>query len=347
MPITLNDIFPNANSGLNSIGFFFGAGTSKIAGFPLTTELTQKVVSSFNSDQRKTLDNILKKEKLIYDKTKGEPDIERISDIIQRYKLSSDINGLDDIAITIRKKIYEEIKSIDNPNLDYHTEFFTSLKTLLSETNETIWIFTTNYDLVFEKAAAKAGIPIYNGFEGIIDRYFDPERLSLKYGHVKSKTFEPFKEPNIKILKLHGSISWFKNNDKIIETSDDKNINSDNCVMILPNLQKGEKTLESPYDSIFRIACQIIGRECKYILSCGYSYRDQHINEQIFIPFLREKKIRLIAFCSSLTNEIDELKQYSCFNYITKDKIKINTSEITEINEYYKFEELIKLFKNI
>jgi len=307
MPITLKDIFPNADSGLNSIGFFFGAGSSKIEGFPLTSELTKKVISSFTSTQRKILDNILKKESLSYDEHKGDPDIEKISDIIQKYKLSGGIVGFDDIDRTIKKKIFQEIKSIDKPNLAYHTEFFTSLKELLSETNETIWIFTTNYDLVFEKAAAKAKIPIYDGFEGNLDRYFDPDRLALKYGHVKSKIFEPFKEPNIKILKLHGSISWFKDNDKIIEISDDKYFNPDDCVIIPPNLQKVRETLESPYDSIFRIACQIIGRECKYILSCSYSYRDQHINEQIFIPFLREKKIRLIAFCSSLTNEIDKL----------------------------------------
>jgi len=39
MPLTLEDIFPNFNTGLSNIGFFFGAGTSKEAGYPLTNDL--------------------------------------------------------------------------------------------------------------------------------------------------------------------------------------------------------------------------------------------------------------------------------------------------------------------
>jgi len=34
--ITLSEIFPNANTGLSQIGFFFGAGSSFAAGYPLT-----------------------------------------------------------------------------------------------------------------------------------------------------------------------------------------------------------------------------------------------------------------------------------------------------------------------
>jgi len=82
--------------------------------------------------------------------------------------------------------------------------------------NESIWIFTTNYDLVFELAASIAKIPIYNGFEGIAQRFFDIERIELTYGKINSnRMFELFNEPHIKLIKLHGSISWFKEGDDV------------------------------------------------------------------------------------------------------------------------------------
>jgi len=44
MDITLSDLLPNENAGLSKIGFFFGAGSSLAAGYPLTYQLTVDVL---------------------------------------------------------------------------------------------------------------------------------------------------------------------------------------------------------------------------------------------------------------------------------------------------------------
>ena len=49
MALKIEDVFPNANTGLSSIGFFFGAGTSKEAGYPLTEDLTKEVLEGLAS----------------------------------------------------------------------------------------------------------------------------------------------------------------------------------------------------------------------------------------------------------------------------------------------------------
>ena len=40
MSLTTSQLFPGIETGLNRIGFLFGAGTSKEAGYPLMGELT-------------------------------------------------------------------------------------------------------------------------------------------------------------------------------------------------------------------------------------------------------------------------------------------------------------------
>jgi hypothetical protein len=44
MALKLEDVFP-ISSGCTNIGFFFGAGTSAEAGYPLTIDLTKRIVS--------------------------------------------------------------------------------------------------------------------------------------------------------------------------------------------------------------------------------------------------------------------------------------------------------------
>lgn len=344
MPLNIEDIFPNIKTGLGNIGFFFGAGTSKEAGFPLTDELTKKVINGLDSGEKIILEGLLKKEDISYSFDKGEPDIEVISDIISRHKLSETGNDIDDLEISIRKRIVEALVINDNLKLETHVKFLKTFRTLISNRPEPIWIFTTNYDLLLEMAAMEAKIPIYNSFEGVLNRYFDIERFNLKRGIVSKKTFQEYKEPYINLYKLHGSISWFKNSNDICEIGNYNSLPNKNRSMILPRKQKVLDTLEHPYDKLFRSATQVIGKQCKYLVSCGYSFRDQHINDQLIIPKLREGKIRFLALFKEEPENINLFKQYPSFNYLTQNKAFIDGNEITEDSDLWKFNKFVNLF---
>ena len=86
MSLGLQQILPNINAGLSKIGFFFGAGTSKEAGYPLTGDLTKIIFKNMDSNEKNLLEWILQKEKMDYNFEEGIPDIEEISDIIYRNK---------------------------------------------------------------------------------------------------------------------------------------------------------------------------------------------------------------------------------------------------------------------
>lgn len=343
MDITLTDILPNANIGLSQIGFVFGAGTSFAAGYPLTFELTIEVFKRLDAGEIELVKKILTADGVVLDSDKGEPDIEVLSDILNKAKANGGYTGIELLIESIRKHIVDIINEVAAPNLEYHLKFFKSLKKLMSHRNESIWIFTTNYDLVFELAAASAKIPIYNGFEGICERFFDIERIDLTYGKINSsRRFETFNEPHIKLVKLHGSTSWFKDGDEITESflSEKK----DNRCMILPRRTKVAETLDAPYDKLFRYANSIIGKQCKYIISCGYSYRDEHINDILFNPKLRAGSIRVFAFSKDETPEILKLKEYPSFHYMVKNKLHYNGKDTDGTYDLWDFKKFVELF---
>ncbi len=339
-------MFPNVNMGLSNIGFFFGAGTSKEAGYPLTEDLTKKVINRLNDEEQDVLKKLLETENIHYSFKNGNPDIEIISDLIYKHKLSGSLDNSINIEKSLRDHIVQELISINNPNLKNHIKFLKALKTLMHSRAESIRIFTTNYDLLFETAAMEAKIPIFNGFEGSLTRYFDIERIDLKYGTIDNKGFQEYREPNIKLIKLHGSISWFRKGEKIYETCDYESFTNEVRSMILPRKQKVIDTLEYPYDKLFRYAAQTMGHQCKYILSCGYSFRDQHINDQLIIPKLREGKIRFMALFGQEPENIEKFKQFKSFNYLTEDKIFIDGNEIDETSDLWKFSQFVNMIAN-
>lgn len=62
MSLGLQQILPNINADLSKIGFFFGAGTSKEAGYPLTDDLTKITFKNMDSNKKNLLEEILQKE---------------------------------------------------------------------------------------------------------------------------------------------------------------------------------------------------------------------------------------------------------------------------------------------
>lgn len=339
--ISLKDLFPNAEMGLHNIGFLFGAGTSYAAGYPLTWELTKKVLQSLGKDQLALLESVLSKEDLVLEPETGSPDIEVISDILNKHKNIGGIEKIDTLISDVKSSIIDCLNSVTKVNIEHHLQFFQALKKKLANSKTSVWIFTTNYDLVLETAAAMAGLPVVNGFEGVNLRYFDIRNLKLQRGLVANSKFEPIPEPTIRIVKLHGSISWMKDQGAIFESFSE--FDKNNPCLILPQRTKVVDTLESPYDSLFRYTSEILGSICEYIVSCGFSYRDQHVNDHLLIPKLRSGKINLFALSKEMNDDIKRLSQFGAFKYGTEDSIKTGTFTIDEGTDLWDFEKLVDL----
>jgi len=178
-------------------------------------------------------------------------------------------------------------------------------------------IFTTNYDLYSETALDKLGIHYVNGFSGGIKKYFNPtifnyalaERMDLSQS--KWSVIDNF----FYLYKIHGSINWIQDDEEtklfnvreIQETTAD-NLKLMDTVMIHPTPLKHNASLGSPYSDLFREFQKKLMQNNNVLVTIGYSFSDEHINNLIYQAFTIPS-FRLIVLGSPATaNEIEKLK---------------------------------------
>ncbi|PIE35209.1 hypothetical protein CSA56_05130 [candidate division KSB3 bacterium] len=336
-------MLPGIETGLNKVGFLFGAGTSKGAGYPLMGDLTKDVVAKLSVTDRETLESILALKNLQYDENEGSPNIEILGDLVIEASVNSPKAEYNQLSSEIQRLITEIILSVENPNLENHVNFLDALKKRSSGRSTKVTIFTTNYDILFELAAGEVGVRMETGFDGSLKRTFSPDAFGLSRGRLSAGRFSVKNELHINLVKLHGSIAWIKQNGNLHETGIDLANPERNRAIIFPRRRKVMDTLAHPFDQLFTKASRILGDECRYLVSCGFSYGDKHINDDLLIPKLQEGKIRLTALCGTEPDTLDKLTSYTSFQIGLPDRCESNLYQKTKGTEFWKFNALAKL----
>jgi hypothetical protein len=149
--------------------------------------------------------------------------------------------------------------------------------------------------LLLETAAARASVNIENGFLGTTERYFTPTQFSSVTGTTRGNRFTRGNNLTVKLVKLHGSVSWTKEPSGIYERHPEAMTAESERLMVLPRRKKMFDTLSPPYDTLFAQMSRILGTECKYLVSCGFSFSDDHINQQVLFPAIQQNKCCLFA----------------------------------------------------
>lgn len=342
MELTADDLMIG-NSGF---GLFLGAGASYEAGYPLMTTLTTTILKSFDVTQIDLLKQLVYEElEDEIDVDSGIPNIEIISDLlsIRAVKLGSEGKVYEQLLNKIRERIVEILQSVKNPKLDYHIKLLESLRRIKEGQTNPLWIFTTNYDLLIERAATEVGIPLYDGFVGGPIRFLKPTSLNWCHGSISNINGKPHFEPRtgfcINLVKLHGSIGWWlKNEQKVYACLDDTLLNGTlTRAMIMPQRSKVHDVLGPPYEQLWGIASSVLGTQCKYVVSNGYSYGDYHINEKLFIPKLTTSRIKLFALIEKETDSLLTISHFPSLNYYSKDSSSVGGRKINSGCDLWKF----------
>jgi hypothetical protein len=209
-----------------------------------------------------------------------------------------------------------EEKTILDKNKSYYHEKFTK-KILQRPLNlKRANIFTTNYDLAFEYAFDKLGVNYISGFSGFQKRTFKPEAFEYDLFFPGSTTQGRVQriEKVLRYYKIHGSLTWVKeqpseNNvygisevpiEIVREKKDYTNI------MIYPTTAKKSFTLDFPYSELFRQFSASISQHQSVLVTYGYSFSDEHINDIIY-QALTIPSFTLIIIDYNGTNEKDPL----------------------------------------
>jgi hypothetical protein len=172
------------------------------------------------------------------------------------------------------------------------------------------WIFTTNYDVFNETAMDRLGIPYANGFTGVVERRFNPATFryalaeQLDVGSRKWAAVDAF----VYLCKLHGSVTWTEDDHGLFPIREVWPQNDPKRMLIYPTPAKQNASLASPYADLFREFQSRVVREQNVLITAGYAFGDEHINNIIY-QALTIPTFRLIIFAAPSTEgEITKLR---------------------------------------
>lgn len=191
------------------IGFFFGAGTSCALGIPNIAQLTVDVKTALPGPHRAEF-------QAIETDLSGGPRIPNIEDVLNHIrrireltenKASKQYLGISgESAQNLDKEICKQIHTTitaaeEKAKLTLPTRFFSWLNILDRQYPKEI--FTTNYDLVIERALEMSRIPYFDGFVGSYEPFFLQESVA------RCPSSNDITNNWIRLWKVHGSLSWF------------------------------------------------------------------------------------------------------------------------------------------
>ena len=306
-----------------NIGFFFGAGTSCALGIPDIAKLTSEVKSCLKGNALKTFEILNEDLKtLIQDRDVNIEDIlnqiRRIRELTRESKTKTYLDVCGEDASTtdseICKAIYKIISAKElNATLTSTKRFFAWYNLLNRDFTKEV--FTTNYDLIIEKALEASEIPYFDGFVGSFEPFFWQESVDHQVQHGDlTKNW-------IRLWKIHGSLSWFwrysetTKSYRIIRIGNITNVTDlKNELVIYPSKDKYDTSRKQPFIAYFdRMRDYLLNGELLFIVS-GYSFSDQHINEIILNCMRQNNRLFVIVFSYS-DKDVENLYK-SCASYL-------------------------------
>jgi hypothetical protein len=127
-------------------------------------------------------------------------------------------------------------------------------------------IFTTNYDLSLEQALEERLVPYFDGFVGSDSAFLD----------LDSMVEDDLPPRWARLWKIHGSINWWMTAKQKIRRSRDKVAGEQ--LLIYPSHLKYDQSRQMPYYAMLdRLRVFLRSDQC-VLLTCGYSFGDEHIN---------------------------------------------------------------------
>jgi hypothetical protein len=212
----------------------------------------------------------------------------------------------------LKKWLYHRCKAlttIDDKHLRDHEELFRRIL-LRSTTLPRAKVFTTNYDLLLERALDNLGVLYFDGFLGTINRTLRTEsyHYDLYYPGETTEGRVSRVDRVLHLYKLHGSINWRRRRtgpDDIIISHAQPEEHEYGDVMIYPSPLKVTEMNGYPYAEMFRHFSTTIHQPQSALLTIGYKFQDDHINRLIY-QALSIPSFTLIIVTPSITAPVDE-----------------------------------------
>lgn len=246
--------------------------------------------------------------------------LDKESDETETYKLSDSFN-LEDFLSTLfhyrpyvpdtdKDKFNNSIKKIlqlikENTNYSYdskelkHGKLLNFLSSLSGKEGNKFSVITTNYDVLIEEAAAENNFVIFDGFNFTPIPKFDSSmfewKLIKEVQNINTREVE-YKDKTFNLLKIHGSLTWEKQDDgTILRKNKDSIIDTDKMVMVFPSSDKYAQSYQEPYFELFTKFQDLIKRPNTLLISSGFSFADVHISKMVVQALKNNTSLKLLV----------------------------------------------------
>ena len=208
-----------------------------------------------------------------------------------------------------KEKLNKTIEKIlllikENTNYSYnendlkHGEFLNTLSRLSGKDGNKFSVITTNYDVLIEQAAAKHNFVVFDGFNFTAEPTFESDmfewNLVKEVQNINTREVE-FKKKTFNLVKIHGSLTWEKNGDKIYRKDKDSITDTNKMVMVFPSSDKFAQSYQEPYFELFTKFQDLMKRPNTLLISVGFSFADVHISKMITQALKNNTSLKLLV----------------------------------------------------
>ncbi|OQX90855.1 MAG: hypothetical protein B6D58_09320 [candidate division Zixibacteria bacterium 4484_95] len=304
-----------------------GSGATIPYGLPSMQDLSDFILSNINSEDKEWIS--------FKAKLRGGIDLETA---LNQVNLSQDL--IKQIIFNTWKLINNKDKKCFRTILEHTNGIQLLLSRLLHSHPKEVVIVTTNYDRAVEYCADKIGAFIITGFWGTY------------IGNFKFP-YSPFKgnEKTIELIKVHGSIDWFMNEEDIpfVLNSHLDEIPEDWIPLIVtPGYYKYQETHKDPYRTLISRSDEQINKAFCY-LCIGYGFNDDHIQPKLLQEIKNGKPIVVVT--KKLTGNGEAIIKENAKKFIVIEegtdlsKSMISSSELGNDEVEYNLWELTNFVK--
>lgn len=181
-------------------------------------------------------------------------------------------------------------------------------------------VFTTNYDLVIERALDELGYPYIDGFSGTVDRRLNLAYYGLDFHRVDTTSQQVLARADsaLYLHKIHGSLNWRAVTEREVNTGVESlevrqvpegAPTRSERVLIYPTTAKEGDTLAYPYSDLMRLLGDAVQQDDTAILSVGYGFADPHINRILLRSLAMNPALNVLVADPFAVLEDDDMTQ--------------------------------------
>lgn len=157
-------------------------------------------------------------------------------------------------------------------------------------------LFTTNYDLLLERAMEEVGLPFFDGFVGSVAPFFIPESVESDVGQSMA-----LPKCWTRLWKLHGSVGWhvrlgMSTGKSRIARLTECPPGTDEELMIFPSREKYAASRKLPFLAYQDRLRRFLSAGESILFVIGYSFSDEHLNEIIFQGLRSNNRLAVAVF---------------------------------------------------